>query len=98
MTYVRTGDPTTKIGYIFEGLSERNMAGYGNAEELELAATCREETEAANDGTAGLQEINALWRLGTEASMGPGVYEYNRHQSKSKGHRFTDEEYARCHQ
>jgi FkbM family methyltransferase len=85
----------TKIGYVFEGLSERHMAGYGNAEEL--AATCRKEMEAAKDETAGLQEINALWRLRTETSMGLGVYEYGVHQSKRAGHQFTNEEYARCH-
>lgn len=92
----------TSIGYVFEGLTTMVgetgtlLDGYRNYEEA--VESCKKSLEKNPEEKAGLSEYNAFWRLKSEPKVGTGIefYQYGTHSSKNEGHKFADQDYAKC--
>jgi hypothetical protein len=92
----------TSIGYVFEGLTamvgetDTLLYGYHNYEEA--VASCKKSLENNPEEKNGLNEYNAFWRLESEPKVGSGIefYQYGTHSSKREGHKFADQDYAKC--
>ena len=92
----------TSIGYVFEGLTamvgetDTLLYGYHNYEEA--VASCKKSLENNPEEKNGLNEYNAFWRLESEPKVGSGIEfnQYGTHSSKREGHKFADQDSAKC--